>query len=168
MKAVASILALDPGRTTGYAIAIVQDGKPYIGYVQEELNHRGFYTLLDNVARACDWELNIVCESFSFRKGKTGIDLYPCELIGVLHYFVASYPRNYLSMQEPSVQGAKSAYYTDAKLKELGLYQKEYQHGRSAVKHLLHWLHFGHGASFNPIIETSELVEMDWAKKNLV
>lgn len=166
-KGIASILSLDPGRTTGIAIAIVQDDKPFVAYYQQELDHKGFWQLLDNTARACDGALNIICERFVFIRSKTGIDLYPCELIGVLHYFVQSYPMNYLAMQNASVQGSK-AYFSDKRLKEMGLYQKEFEHGRSAVKHLLHWLQFEHGASFGADMNKCELVTMDWARRNLI
>jgi len=167
MKYIASILALDPGRTTGYAIGIVENGKPYIAYYQQEFDHKGLFQLLYQTSEACDWAVNIVCESFNFRRHKTGVDLYPCELIGVTNYFVQAYPMNALFMQNSSVQGDK-AYFSDERLKDMKLYQKEYKHGRSAVKHLLHYLKFAHGASMMAEVESSELVTMKWAKEKLL
>lgn len=163
------IISLDPGRTTGFALAFVEDYKPFIAYSQDALSHKEFWTLLYssyNGRSGAPSALHVICESFHFRRGKTGIDLYPCELIGVLHYFVAQHPPVRLYFQEPSVQG-KHAYFTDAKLKEMRLYQKEFEHGRSAVKHLLHWLQFGHGASFEPDMDQCELVTIPWTKEKI-
>lgn len=167
MQTVTSVLSLDPGRTTGYAIGIVHDTKPFIAYHQQELDHKGIWQLLDKVGRECDYQLNIVCEEFHFRRSQTGVDYYPIELIGIVNYFVQCYPMNALFWQNPSVQ-SKRGYWSDAKLKEMGLYQKQYEHGRSAVKHLLHWLQFSTGAKYAPDMDTCELVTMDWAERHLV
>jgi hypothetical protein len=72
-------------------------------------------------------------------------------------------------MQNPAIQG-KKAYFSDVKLKEMGLYQKgdAFHHGRSAVKHLLHWTQFGHGAEMQIDLDKAELVTMDWMKENWV
>lgn len=135
------ILALDPGKTTGYAIASI-DRESLIGYGQYEFSHSGLWEFFPALV---DY---VVCESFEFRQGKQlGVDLYPCELIGVVKLWVDIRGRCELYMQPAHIQG-KKAYFSDKLLKELGLYIKGCEHGRSAVKHLLHWLAFGPGSRF--------------------
>lgn len=131
-----TILALDPGRTTGICIAKGQDTELAIAYTQEKLDHVGIFQLLDDLMP--DY---VICESFEFRQGKQiGIDLYPCELIGVVKLWK---PEVYM---QTAAQG--KGYYDNDKLKELGLYRKGVQHGRDACRHMLYWLHFGPGARF--------------------
>lgn|SRR5574337_124749 len=136
-------LALDPGRTTGIAIATWDDAECKITYGQEILGHFDFYDFLHK--QQADF---IICESFRFRQGKTGVDLYPCELIGIVNLF-CEVSKTKLYVQEPWVQSGKKIYFSDAKLKERNLYLKGLEHGRSAVKHLLYWLAFGAGSNFN-------------------
>lgn len=144
------VLALDPGRTTGYALAI---GEPelHIAYGETRFNNIELYDWLHHIKPAY-----IICESFDYRRLKDA-DLYPCELIGVMNLFrqqedVPTY------MQKPSIQG-KDAYWTDGKLKELEIYKAGTEHGRSALKHLLYWLIFGHGAQFELLKPGSEKIQ---------
>lgn len=135
-------LALDPGRTTGYALGF-RDDELQIAYGETRFSHVELYDWLDEVSPAY-----VICESFDYRRLKDA-DLYPCELIGVIHLFCERNEIPYY-FQKPSVQGDK-AYWTDAKLKELELYKAGTEHGRSALKHLLYWLQFGHGAQYGPV-----------------
>ena len=153
------IVALDPGRTTGYAMAIVKDGKPYIGYAQAKWDHQQLFKFLDSLG-----ECNIICESFEFRQRATGVDYYPVELIGVIQ-LIAQIELLYLAFQPASVQG-KKAHFSDARLKQMELYQKgeDFHHGRSAVKHLLYWMHFGHGSMNKIDLTQAELVTISWLK----
>jgi hypothetical protein len=146
-------LALDPGRTTGFAKAVWNDKDCGIRYGQSELNHSELYYLLTE--ESPDY---LICESFRFRQGKTGVDLYPVELIGVVQYWLKQDGTNTnFSVQEPWVQGDKKAFFSDRKLKEMELYIKGLEHGRSAVKHLLYWLYFGVGSQYFDKQTTIEL-----------
>lgn len=163
-----TILALDPGETTGYAIAEL-GAKLLIGYGQREMTPKEFWNFLSYTLPTSS-ECYVVCESFEFRQGKqhTGINLYPCELIGILklHRTFHIDMTDQLYFQPASVQGEK-AYFSDKLLKELGLYIRGPGHGRSAVKHLLQWLQFGSGSRFGYDITKAELIDVMWLEENL-
>lgn len=164
-KSLTLVLALDPGRTTGYAVGAFVDSKPFIAYGQQKWSQLAFFHYLQNFG-----EENFVCESFEFRQGKQkdGLDLYAVELIGILNLHCAQ-TGAYLHFQKPFIQGDK-AYFSDKRLKQMSLYQKgdEFHHGRSAVKHLLHWTMFGHGADMGVNLATAELVTMEWITERYI
>jgi len=137
------VLALDPGRTTGYALGYRHETLD-IAYGETRFSHGELWDFLRNVNPHF-----IVCESFDYRRLKD-VDLYPCELIGIVHLYASMQERS-VFLQKPSIQGSKDAYWSDAKLKEYDLYKKGTEHGRSALKHLLYWLQFGHGAQFGEV-----------------
>jgi len=142
------VLALDPGRTTGIAVGRKTERSLKIDYFQEEFEHHPLYDYLESLGHL--FLNHIICESFEFRQGKqTGVDLYPCELIGVVKLFQSQWSDITLTMQPASVQG-KQAYFSNDKLKDMKLYKRgeQYHHGRSAVKHLLQWFHFGAGFKY--------------------
>jgi len=137
---ISTTLSLDPGRTTGYALGILDESTLKINYHQGELDHLNLYGFLEDTNPN-----SIVCESFEFRQGKqTGVDLYPCELIGVAKLYASMNPVE-LYMQT-AAQG--KGYYDNDKLKEMGLYKRGLQHGRDACRHLLQWFTFGAGFKY--------------------
>ena len=149
-----SILALDPGVTTGIArgkITIVGRKTLKIEVSQEKWELSNLYVqLLKWWQMDKEWYHHLVYEDFVFRSGVgTGAELMPVKLQGVIELFGEQQQFNGIKLwkQNPSVQGDK-AFYTNDRLKELGLYVKGKEHGRSATKHLLHWLTFGAGAQF--------------------
>lgn len=146
------VLALDPGRCSGYALAYKDEESFDLCYAQAEWSHIELYEFI--------WKLRytyIICESFEFRQGKQlGVDLYPCELIGIVKLLSPE-----VFMQPASVQG-KKAYFSDNKLKQMGLYVKGVEHGRSAVKHLLQWFYHGSGYRFMAMDQDPQLVQEDW------
>jgi hypothetical protein len=155
-------LAIDPGVTTGYAIAQKDMNRMFIAVGQEKLDHYEFNYFLRNTL--APWEqYTVICEDFKFRQNKqqNKIVLYPVELIGILRLFMYGDEDN-LYMQEAWIQGDK-AQFSDERLKELDLYPKGLQHGRSALKHLLYWWEFSAGYKYNdrPIME---LVEEQWLR----
>jgi len=156
------ILALDPGGTTGYAHAVKDGDNMFVTYGQQRLNHYEFYDFL--LSYPSDY---LICESFEFRQGnQLGVDLIPVELIGIVKLYAYLKKPQAIYFQPASKQG-KKAYFSDARLKDMGLYLKGLEHGRSAVKHLLDWYVFGAGykfaengpGEFEPRIE---LVDYDW------
>lgn len=131
-----TILALDPGRTTGYAIGRKDEHALKINYSQEQWNHRELASFIQRIKPNFT-----ICESFEFRQGKqTGIDLYPCELIGVVKFLCDP---DHLWMQT-AAQG--KGHFSDIKLKDMQLYKRGFQHGRDACRHLLQWYYFGSGS----------------------
>lgn len=132
--------ALDPGRTTGFALAEKASNTSIIlRYGQAELSH---YELL---ARLEEWRpAYLICESFEYRRYRTGVDLTPIELIGVVKLWTQIYDAP-LTLQ--SAAKGKN-YWTDVKLKNFGYYVAGIPHGRDACRHLLHWLSFGRGFEF--------------------
>jgi hypothetical protein len=153
----AIILAIDPGITTGYVLARVDPNICVLAYSQEVWEHLGLMSFLTKIQP--DY---VICESFEYRPGeRKGVVLYPCELIGIVHLYRQMYGCE-LTMQPASIQGAKSAYWDDSKLKAADLYLAgdRYHHGRQALKHFMHWLMFGAGAKFNAVSSAS-LVDMD-------
>lgn len=139
-------LALDPGETTGYALAVVDGSRMYLAYDERKFNHAEFWDFLKQTNRYGG--MHTVCEDFEFRRGKQkdGLNLYPVELIGIVRLFCSN-ERWYPLWMQKAAQGL--SYYDDTKLKNLGVYQKGLEHGRSATKHLLHWFQFGAGYQYN-------------------
>jgi hypothetical protein len=135
-----NIVSIDPGITTGYAIAILDTEVLYVSYAQEKFSHRNLWDMLTEIEPAY-----VICESFEYRNNRhrNNLELYPLELIGVVKLFTD--PNN-LTMQN-AAKG--KGFYTDEKLKKMDLYIPGLQHGRDAARHLLHWFTFGPGYQYN-------------------
>lgn len=154
-------LSLDPGETTGYALAVKDHDKLFLAYDQAKLNHNEFWTLLRNTVRYDT--VHTICEDFEFRQGKqkTGLNLYPVELIGIVRLWCSN-DRWYPLWMQKAAQG--KGYYDDNKLKSLHVYQKGVDHGRDAARHFLHWFNFGSGYQYNDNDPQVELVTEDWIR----
>lgn len=142
-----TVLAFDPGVTTGIALGRWSDGLLTIASRQSKLSHGQFYDELKDEA-----PLYIVCEDFSYRnKSKAGLVLYSVELIGIARlYEEQGYSGTRLFMQPPMKGKEGSTHYDDKKLKDLGLYQAlRGGHANDAVRHLLQWYSFKFGYQFN-------------------
>lgn len=141
------IVALDPGRTTGYSVGVTHDDAEFqFISKQAKLDHQQLWMLLAN-----DTFDAIVCESFDFRNGvRTGTDLIPCELIGVVHLFASMYKKR-LDFQNASTHGAggKNGYFNNANLQRLGIYLPGKPHAMDSLRILLYWYEFGKGFQFN-------------------
>lgn len=155
------VISIDPGETTGYALAKKDHDKLYLAYDQARMNHSDFWAFLRETNK--HGPVHTVCEDFEFRQGKqkTGLSLYPVELIGVLRLWCNNEQWYPLWMQK-AAQG--KGYYDDNKLKSMRIYQKGLDHGRDAARHLLHWFNFGGGYQFNDNDPTVELVEEAWIR----
>jgi hypothetical protein len=94
----------------------------------------------------------IVLERFTYRPKhgtESGLDLYPCYLIGVSYLYVEQRPGVTLIQQEAS-EGKSGHYGRDETLSDLGVYYKGGKgHARDATRHLLHWFYEGAGYQFN-------------------
>jgi hypothetical protein len=155
------ILAIDPGVTTGYCLAVHEDPNLiYLSYGERKLNVNDFWNVL--AMTSADY---LICEDFEYRnRARAGLDLTPVKLIGLVELYTWSWQfidRGEVFFQ-PASQG--KAHYTDEKIKELGIYRKGTNHGKDACRHFLQWLTFGPG--YKLIEEQQEpqlkLVEEDW------
>lgn len=130
-------VALDPGITTGYSLMIHTEEVCYISCDEEKFSHRELWDFLYEIEPD-----HVVCESFEYRNNRhrDNLELYSLEMIGVIKLYC-----------DPSMQTASKGkgFYTDTKLKKLGLYIPGRGHGRDAMRHLLHWYTFGPGFQYN-------------------
>lgn len=144
-----SVVGLDPGSTTGVAIfhyvsPNVQNTSHIHGagnlrnsweFKQLSLtnHHKDLYELLINYDP--DY---VVCESFEFRQfdgNRTGIVLDSREYIGVAKLY-CQLTKKPLTLQTASVG---KAFWTDAKLKKIGLWQVGQKHANDALRHVLYF-----------------------------
>lgn len=143
------IISIDPGVTTGYCYAELTPKERLVYYpFQNTEDVDDFWRRLQKFEPRY-----IIIESFQFRQGKqrSGINLFPRELIGVarLYSLIADHP---VALYLQSAATGKS-YYRDATLKALGLRKlgdaTKLVHGIDASRHLLQWVTFGAGYEFN-------------------
>lgn len=162
-----TVLALDPGVTTGYCLATLQDDRLYIAPGEAHLTLLEIDTiLLSLVGLHNDAKVHIIYEDFTFRIGssRTGLDFTPARIQGVIELYREKFePLVGFDKQVPSVQGNK-AFYSDNRLKQLGVYWGHGKgHARSATKHLLHWLNFGAGGKYVDVTRVQmEIVDERW------
>jgi hypothetical protein len=130
-------IALDPGITTGYSLAVRTEEVLYISCDEAKFSHRNLWDFLNEIDPYA-----VICESFEYRNNnhRDNLELYSCELIGVAKLFC-----------EPVMQNAAKGkgHYNDTKLKKMGLYVPGKGHGRDAMRHLLQWFTFGSGYQYN-------------------
>lgn len=127
-----TILSLDPGGTTGYALFdVTQDEFPEL--IQRGQIAGGLKGFIDFVDDVLDEKIidAIVCESFTLREGVYGADLSPVYIIGALEGMYGKLiPIKY---QEPKLKPLCD----DARLKRLGLYVPGKPHANDAVRHFI-------------------------------
>jgi hypothetical protein len=128
-----SILAFDPGGTTGFAFIGYTDDTEAVIFESGQIpnGHRGFIEWWNDRVVYLP-ETVIVCESFTLREGVRGVNLEPCYVMGALE---ALY-NDKIFYQSPSY---KSFCDNDA-LKELGFYVRGQQHARDAFRHAVAYL----------------------------
>lgn len=129
-----TILSLDPGGTTGYAIFHVEKHEePELlrqGQIAGGLN--GFLDFHWDVLEDIDFDV-IVCESFTLREGVYGANLDPVYIIGALE---ALYPTTEIVYQSPALKKLCE----DDRLKTMGLHVPGKPHRNDAVRHLVVYL----------------------------
>lgn len=158
---VRTYMSLDPGGTTGYTLAVHEDMNLYLVPGQGRFTHRQIYDAL--MKYNPDY---IVCEDFEYRqKSRDGLILTSVEYIGVArlwHQIIWQEGKDVRLFLQKAMEG--KSYYTDKKLKELGIYQKAVPHGMDALRHLMHWFVMKRGYEFNNEPEL-HLVKEDWLLK---
>lgn len=134
-----TILALDPGETTGYAWATIEEQKvTEINAGQGEYSEYDLYLMLSAISPTA-----IIAESFEFRqRARTGLVLMSRNLLGVSRLWAELHGVFY---SEQSASQGKS-FFTDDKLRAMEAYKVGLQHARDATRHLFFWLAFGRGS----------------------
>jgi hypothetical protein len=126
------ILALDPGKTTGFAIYKDDKIKPYqIDLFQYPRPHEILFHHLDEIKPDI-----LTYEQFRFRQGMLGTVYTGIEMIGVINLWVQI---NKVEVDSISSSEGK-AFWDDKKLKALGYYQRGLTHGMDATRVLCVWL----------------------------
>lgn len=143
-----SIVALDPGGTTGWAAltydkdieleggfdtARSKEGYTWeYGHIGPHEHHTELWNFLNEYY---DDSLTVVCESFEFRQGKqrTGINLMSKEYIGVTKLFG---DRHGIPVVFQTAAHGKG-FVTDEKIKCLDLWVPGKKHAMDAMRHLL-------------------------------
>lgn len=148
------VLAIDPGKTSGFCLAYKSfnsDLPLLVAPYEKVVDVEGMHKELEDYSP--DY---IICESFAYRPGqsKPWISLISRDLIGVVQLYGKAQDVT-VFMQTPA-QGM--GYFSNEKLKELGLYRRGSEHARDATRHLLYWLNFGSGYQFNVDLRRNELL----------
>jgi len=144
-NALFTVVAFDPGITTGYAMGDLDEevGELLVVSGEQKWMPSGLWEFLNEYKP--DF---LICEDFLFRNNsRRGLELYPRELIGICKLFsqISSAPRCELVMQPPR----PTQFFSDERLKLEHIYKPGHPHANDAVRHMLHWFQFGQGFKYN-------------------
>lgn len=146
-----TIIALDPGGTTGWASLSFEPSKPLRGGYEGDISHldplwnvgqmgpnehhKQLYNFLEERDNG---DLSVVCESFEFRQGKQreGINLMSREYIGLVKLFRDD--RRVPTFFQTAAQA--KMFVTDEKIKALDLWWPGKKHAMDAMRHLVTYL----------------------------
>lgn len=150
-----NVMSVDPGIMTGFCTGRIEVGK---------LKYRAFQAtdeVDDFWRRLRDFKPRyLIIEDFQFRQGKykTGVELFPVQLIGIarLYSLIADHP---VALYIQSAAQGKS-YYTNPVLQSDNLYVRGIPHGMDASRHLLQWFTFGAGFKYAGSKRVTECVEL--------
>lgn len=140
-----TVIALDPGVTTGYALGEIDEDDGFMRVVtgQERMDHKRYWEFLNYYKP--DF---VICEKFEFRnKARRGLELFSRELIGITHLYIALVNEGeglYMQMAGPVIAG----FFSKPQNME-GIYKEGKIHSNEAAMHLLHWYKFGAGFKYN-------------------
>lgn len=137
------IISYDPGVTTGFVVASLNETGP----LRCKPNQWRFLHI--NIYNHMHSEMPdiIVCESFEYRnRAKANLVLYSREMIGVIELYCQQVPTCELIYQPPSTI---AGYFSDKRLKDEDMWIKGKQHAMDALRHMLHWYKFGKGFQFD-------------------
>lgn len=144
------VIALDPGRTTGYAFGeINEQGLMIVVTGQQQWKH---FELLKQLQESKP--SYVICERFVYRHGgkrQWGADLYPKELIGVCELYAQDPSNECELVQQNVLKDNPTTYFNNDRLKEAYLYKPGREHANDAARHILHWFKFGSGFQFNKL-----------------
>lgn len=140
------IISFDPGGTTGVALVDLRAPTKFGGiqFAYKE-HHIDLWDLLQLVLPEF-----IVIEDFNYRimsdreksdMGRLGIELISRNYIGIIELYCKMYDCEY-KIQAPHVAVGKTPFWSDDKLKKIGLYVSNAPHYNDAMRHLLTYLVF--------------------------
>src|SRR4051812_13304870 len=127
-----SVIALDPGVTTGYVILpTIHEDYHDLDYGQ--CTKDAVWDLLQHTSeesvQGTGVPLDIVLENFQYRRHKIHANLEPVKVIGIVEEFARQMGLQ-LFMQNPSQAVGENPYWDDERLRRLGLFFKGQQHAR--------------------------------------
>lgn len=127
-----SLLALDPGVTTGVAVWF-QGWEPHRFDLQELPTDRVWYFLagMGQVLRP----FTIVCENFLYRADQAHAELEGVKVIGIVEEWCR---QNNVPLELQRPDQAKF-FYTKDRLQKAGLWEKGKPHAMDALRHLLYY-----------------------------
>lgn len=142
-----TIVSLDPGGTTGICMGDLSDQELVLRISQEQFSMHGMYDFLERYVAECEDLCHVIYESFQYRKlSRGGLDLTPVKLIGVIELMRDRFePLVTFTEQSPATG---KAFYSDDRLKQMGIYKPGTPHGRDAERHLMQWITFGYGSQY--------------------
>jgi hypothetical protein len=167
------IIGMDPGGTTGLAwwipmrhteerIADDHWGIKQMEKCNEDLPLKYLMMHLSSLTTAVEPFLgyptiHLVYEPFEFRKDdshRDKIDYTPAEVVGALRYWMVDRPHIKL-VRSPASLG--KGFWTDEKIKKLGLWESGSRHAMDAMRHLLRYRAFelNHLQLFEPLKPTA-------------
>lgn len=152
-KSRVTILAFDPGGSTGWAAFRAVKVWPDKGSIPDYLlteyecgwfgpnkHHKTLYDFMVRESLVCE-QLHIVTESFEYRnESRAGLVLMSRDYIGVIELYAQQHPTECrLVMQSPA---QAKGFTSNANLKKLGLYVPgdEMKHSMDAYRHLFWYL----------------------------
>lgn len=150
LKEQSKVLAIDPGETTGYVIANVEDKKTFQILEQGEKIH--FDKSRDKEPRLLElynWLKEVdpdilIIENFKLYAHKAsaqiGSEFIPVQLIAIAKFWAEKNKKPYHLQMASQAKG----FVNDEKLKFKNLYYKGYKHSRDAMRHLIYFLQFGY------------------------
>ncbi len=155
-------LALDPGKTTGYAVAYVGgDGSMDIEVGEEAFSLDGIYEFIERFigVEQTHTPAHIIYEDFNYRNAsRAGLDLTPVKMIGIIELYKERF-EPFVGFHKQSAATGK-AFWSDDKLKAKGIHAKGRKHGRDATRHLMQWLSFGAGSQYANVNDLSIQLEV--------
>lgn len=148
---VETMVAIDPGKTSGYCIGTYVDKQLFLTPGQEQFTLVGMSNFVGYLPMRCQ----IIYEDFEYRAfSRAGLDLTPVKMIGIIER--ERELREGLHKEENQTYFWKQkaaegkAFWSNDKLKEAELYVKGKPHGMDAMRHLLQFVHFKYGTQIVP------------------
>ena len=142
-----NIVALDPGGTTGWATwhggNLLLGGQGFnSGQMGPSEHHEELYDFL-SFEQTQDFQ--VVTESFEYRQQqRPTVVLISKEYIGVAKLWIAKRQKRGRIVEQTA--GKVKPFWTDDKVKKLGLWNSGQQHANDAMRHLLHYMVFDKSA----------------------
>ena len=135
------IIALDPGGTTGWALADIEEGG-HIEFKHDMLERMNHHKELHDTLESFEPDI-IVCESFEYRNAnRPGLELISVEYIGVMKLFAETSGTPYVMQKaaQGKIRDKPTAFVKPDNLKRLSLYHPNQVHAMDAYGHLLYYI----------------------------